>query len=158
MNEHAPWSSTFTVKIDPPNSTHQAALRILKSKSGKMFVGKLKNSKINRWCSLFEAVVQAYKPPIPLDAPIRMKVKFFYAPPKYLIKECKNGDIWKTTKPDTDNLVKAVKDSLARVGFFVDDSRICDETVCKFHSLEPRMEFEISTHTNDTTSTKNRGD
>lgn len=157
MHENNQWSREFTILIPPPESTHQASLRILKSKSGKMFVGKLKNSKINRWCGLFEAIIQAYKPVAPLDGAIKFEADFYYEPPKRLEKACKTYDVWKTTKPDTDNLVKAVKDSFTRAGFWVDDSRICDETVRKFHSSQPRMEFKISTHNNEPTSTKHHG-
>ena len=39
---------------------------------------------------------------------------------------------WRTTKPDTDNLEKALKDEMTRLHFWHDDAQVCSEIVEKF--------------------------
>ena len=38
---------------------------------------------------------------------------------------------YKTTRPDTDNLIKGLKDCLTKCGFWVDDSQVCIEILIK---------------------------
>lgn len=60
--------------------------------------------------------------------------------------------IWHTSKPDLDNLVKAVLDSISQAGYskidksgmvWKDDSLICDLHARKLYSPNPRIEIEI---------------
>lgn len=44
-----------------------------------------------------------------------------------------NGS-WRTAKPDTDNLEKALKDEMTRLHFWADDAQVCSEIVEKFWS------------------------
>ena len=59
--------------------------------------------------------------------------------PSPLVKWCfpaegrKNGS-WRTAKPDTDNLEKALKDEMTRLHFWADDAQVCSEIVEKFWS------------------------
>ena len=39
---------------------------------------------------------------------------------------------WRTSKPDTDNLEKALKDEMTRLHFWADDAQVCSEIVEKF--------------------------
>ena len=41
---------------------------------------------------------------------------------------------WRTSKPDTDNLEKALKDEMTRLHFWYDDAQVCSEIVEKFWS------------------------
>ena len=41
---------------------------------------------------------------------------------------------WRTSKPDTDNLEKALKDEMTRLHFWHDDAQVCSEIVEKFWS------------------------
>lgn len=40
---------------------------------------------------------------------------------------------WKATKPDTDNLVKMLKDVLTSLGFWRDDAQVASECIQKFY-------------------------
>ena len=57
----------------------------------------------------------------------------------HLVKWCfpsegrRNG-AWRTSKPDTDNLEKALKDEMTRLHFWADDAQVCSEIVEKFWS------------------------
>lgn len=48
----------------------------------------------------------------------------------------KSGDP-KTSKPDTDNLIKLLKDCLTRCGFWKDDAQVAHETVVKVWTNSP---------------------
>lgn len=121
---------TFHFNVEPPESTHQAALRILKNKAGKMFVGKMKKSKTVNWENSFRSALAYKRPKEPLfkDKPIRLIVGLFYKPPRS--RPCPELQ-WKTTKPDADNVVKVILDSLADCGYIEADQKIADLRVMK---------------------------
>ncbi len=121
---------TYHFDIAPPESTHQAALRILKNKAGKMFVGKMKKSDAKKWEDAFRSVLAYKRPKEPLhkDKPLRLIVGLFYKPPKS--RKCPEIE-WKTTKPDADNVVKVILDSLVDCGYIEADQKIADLRVMK---------------------------
>lgn len=122
---------TYHFDIAPPETTHQAALQILKNKqTGKMFVGKSKKSDAKKWEALFHLLLKVKKPKEPLfkDKPLRVIIALFYIPPK--CRPCKNIE-WKTTKPDADNVVKTILDSLVACGYIEADQKIADLRVMK---------------------------
>lgn len=63
----------------------------------------------------------------PLQGPCRLTVTAFYTWPKSATKKRKAAPdgAWKDTKPDTDNIVKIIKDSLNGI-VFVDDAQCSD--------------------------------
>ena len=58
--------------------------------------------------------------------PVRLVVKWCFAP------EGHPDGSWRTSKPDTDNLEKALKDEMTRLHFWHDDAQVCSEIVEKF--------------------------
>ena len=67
------------------------------------------------------------RPEQPLRGPVRLVVKWCFPE----TKEHPAGT-WKTTRPDTDNLQKILKDEMTKLGFWKDDAQVCSETVEKF--------------------------
>jgi Holliday junction resolvase RusA-like endonuclease len=66
-----------------------------------------------------------------MDGPISLTVKFIFHDVRM------TADFrWKTTKPDTDNMIKLVKDCMTRLGFWYDDAQVCRELVEKFFSRD----------------------
>jgi len=99
----------------------------------------------------FLSVVQKQAPEKPIDVPVRLCINFYFTRPKSHYKTGKNAHIlkdniphWHTSKPDTDNCFKFVTDALNKV-FWRDDSLICDVTVQKQYSDQPRIEITIQT-------------
>lgn len=99
----------------------------------------------------FLSVVQKQAPEKPIDVPVRLYINFYFTRPKSHYKTGKNAHIlkenipyWHTSKPDTDNCFKFVTDALNKV-FWRDDSLICDVTVQKQYSDQPRIEILIQT-------------
>ena len=44
---------------------------------------------------------------------------------------------WKTTKPDTDNMIKLLKDCMTKLGYWTDDSLVASEITEKFWAKIP---------------------
>lgn len=76
--------------------------------------------------------LRPFKPDTPLDGPIELKVVWLF--PRG--KRHKHLE-WRTTRPDTDNLEKLLKDCMTEVGFWKDDALVVKETVYKVWSEEP---------------------
>jgi len=117
--------------IDPP-PTHQAALRILKNKAtGKQFIGKMSSSNASKWRVNFEAMLLKWKPKEPMGGCIRASINFAY--PLLAKHKGKMMTEPKITRPDCDNLVKSVLDSLTNMGYITDDANVAILTVTKQH-------------------------
>lgn len=73
-----------------------------------------------------------YKPEKPFQGAIRVMVKWCF-PPTGKHK----ADQWKITKPDVDNLQKALLDSMTKLGFWKDDAQVASLISEKFWSDVP---------------------
>lgn len=73
-----------------------------------------------------------FKPKEPMQGPVELKVVWLF--PRG--KRHKHFE-WRTTRPDTDNLEKLLKDCMTEVGFWKDDALVVSETVYKIWSDEP---------------------
>lgn len=140
------------VPISPP-PTHQAALRILKNRAtGAMFVGKSSSSKASKWAKAFELLLKQWKPEKPMEGVLRASVHFAY--PLLAKHKRRNGGATvveaKITRPDCDNLVKSVFDSLTRAGYIVDDANIAHMSVSKsYHFKAPFIDVIITEEKNN---------
>jgi Holliday junction resolvase RusA-like endonuclease len=132
----------FTIIIDP-SPTHQSALRVLKNKQGKMFVGKMANSKATKWKQEFMYKANAHKPAKPYDCPLEVTIDFHYAYLKRFTNAQKKGTFPKTTRPDLDNLEKMVLDSLTECGFMVDDSLVVKKHSSKMFADSSKIAIDI---------------
>lgn len=73
-----------------------------------------------------------HRPEKPLDGALRLVVKWCFP----ITGKHHNGE-YKYTKPDADNLNKALKDIMEKLGFYVNDSRVASETIEKFWAEVP---------------------
>jgi Holliday junction resolvase RusA-like endonuclease len=60
-----------------------------------------------------------------LECPVALGVRVFYPKPKIF----KGGDMWKTSKPDLDNIIKNIKDSLNKI-VWADDAQVVKYLTC----------------------------
>jgi|694.fasta_scaffold46918_10 Holliday junction resolvase RusA-like endonuclease len=126
--------------IEPPTSTHQANLRVLKTKTGRLFVGKMKKNKVTKWVDQMRPYLVRGKPLQPMEGAVRVCIRLYYTSPKYLlpkINKCK--ELVKTTKPDVDNVVKVILDEMTKCGYWLDDSQIWCITIEKYWSATPKV-------------------
>lgn len=82
----------------------------------------------------------------PDDAMLDMRILAYYSIPKSASKKkaklMLEGSIRPTKKPDMDNVLKVVADSLNQVAY-KDDTQIVDAQCRKFYSEKPRIEIVI---------------
>lgn len=87
------------------------------------------------------------RPEIPLEGALSLTVKAYRSIPKSFSKKkaeaAKRGELRPVTKPDLDNLIKGVKDSLKTI-IWRDDSQVVDfGNSGKWYSDVPRVEITV---------------
>ena len=71
----------------------------------------------------FKSYLAQHVPEARLDGPIRLLTKWEFA----------GAPGWKVTKPDTENMIKLLKDCMTAVGFWKDDCQVASEITEKFY-------------------------
>lgn len=111
----------FILKIIPPTVTAQEhKVAVVHGKPVFYDSPKLKHAR-----SLFEAWLKKHAPEAPIEGAIELTVEW-----RFLTKSHPEGAM-RTTRPDTDNLQKLLKDCMTRTGFWKDDAQVCREIVTK---------------------------
>lgn len=90
------------------------------------------------WKSAVALAAKPHLPPEPIAAPVFVTMDFFFARPKSHFRtgkragELRDGapDLY-TSKPDVDNLAKAVLDAMTTIGFWRDDAQVWNLSVSK---------------------------
>lgn len=117
----------FTVSGDPkPLKRHRS--RAVKTKTGKFFIQNYNPSDKDQ--DNFVAKCLWFKPDKPIASPVILDIEFYLKRPKSHYRTGKYSEMLKdsapkfhTKKPDLDNLIKFVKDSLNGI-FWNDDSQV----------------------------------
>ncbi len=78
-----------------------------------------------------------YKPVQPIKSGVRLLVKWCFPKGKH-----KDGE-YKTTKPDTDNLQKLLKDCMTDTGYWLDDAQVASEICEKFWADLPGIYIKV---------------
>lgn len=75
-----------------------------------------------------EACLLPHRPKTPLSGPLELSFRATFSAPRSRPKKRREaallGKIWHTSKPDTDNLAKQLKDAMTRLGFWGDDRQV----------------------------------
>ena len=129
-----------------------ARFRIAKNKTGKDFIitYQKKELKVNETNSRYDIKHQLPKDFIPYaNIPLQLELTFVFPPLKSLtktkMKQLENGEvIYKTTKPDNDNLQKNIADILNGL-VYTDDALVSISVVKKIYGFTPRTEIVIKT-------------
>lgn len=124
---------SFTIPGQPPTATSQQKGR---TKTGVWY----KPPKLKAAEERYLWAVAPHRPSEPLCGPLGLAVTFYFAAGK----THHDGD-YKVSRPDTDNMIKLLKDTLTRTGFWKDDAQVCTELTCKRWATEPRISVEIWT-------------
>lgn len=83
--------------------------------------------------AVFTGHLAGHKPERCLKGPVRLTVKWLFG---FSGKTHTDGE-YKTTKPDTDNLNKLLKDCMTDAGFWKDDAEVASEIIEKFWADTP---------------------
>jgi len=92
------------------------------------------------WKGVVAASSLLHRPLSPLEGPIGVMLTFRLPRPKSLCrKKDPVGPIYCGSKPDVDNLAKAVLDVLTQLGFWRDDSQVASCAIYKFYVAKPEL-------------------
>lgn len=122
--------------MQPPRITQQMH-RVGISKSGKPYVYEQAELKEAR--SQLRAALSKHRPAEPINGPVRLYTIWCFDRAK--AKKHKDGE-WKITKPDTDNLIKMLKDVMTDLGWWNDDAQVAAEQTEKHWADVPGIYIE----------------
>ena len=118
----------FFIAITPPTATAQERkVRIVKNRPIFYDPPAVKEAK-----DKLSAYLSVNRPSQPLEGPLSLRVMWLF--PRG--KSHKNGQ-WRSTRPDTDNLQKLLKDCMTKCRFWNDDAQVAREIIEKRWSDEP---------------------
>ena len=120
--------------MKPPTVTHQEKKWTVRG--GKPVSYEPAELKAAR--SKLMAHLGQYRPERPLEGPVQLQAAWFFP----TVKGHRDMDP-KTTKPDTDNLQKLLKDCMTDLHFWHDDAQVYSETVRKFWADVPGIAVSV---------------
>lgn len=124
----------FFMPMKPPTITAQEhKIAVVNGKPKFYDPPELKVAK-----SKLRAHLSSHVPGKPYDGALRLVVKWCYP----ITGKHHNGE-YKYTKPDTDDLNKALKDIMEDLGFYVNDSRVASEVIEKFWAEIPGIYIRL---------------
>lgn len=104
-------------------------------------------AKTRTWEGTAAEIMMSKWPNPPLDCPLRLDVIAVFARPKRLMrKKDPDGRVPHVSKPDVDNILKAVGDSGQMAGVYRDDSTIWWANIRKYYAAKdegPRVEIRL---------------
>ena len=122
----------FFIPGEPPTATAQQ--KGYNRKTGRYYKpAELKDAE-----SKYQAYAAEVRPKEPITGPVRLVVVFGFTP-----TTGHNDGEYKITKPDTDNMLKALKDSLTRCRFWRDDCQVAEEITLKVWSRVPGVTVTV---------------
>lgn len=127
-------TKSFFVAMIPPTVTHQE--KKIHVVNGKPVLYEPEELKAARR-KLTDYLAQ-YRPEQPLTCGIRLVVKWCFP----ISGNHYDGE-YRTTKPDTDNLQKLLKDVMTQIGFWKDDALVASEIVEKFWAKIPGLYMHV---------------
>lgn len=104
-------------------------------------------AKTATWEGNAAALIHAAWDKSPLDEPLLLVVRAIKARPKAMPKRTPSWRLWRTVKPDGDNVLKCVGDALVSAGVLVDDTRIVEwRCLCLYAARDEGPSVEIELH------------
>lgn len=91
----------------------------------------------------------------PLDVPVSVSIRAVAQRPKRLLRKKDPAHrIWRTSKPDADNVAKSALDALQAAGVVIDDSYVVDVRCLSLYAAKsegPSVEIVVSLASDDPT-------
>ena len=120
----------FVEPMRIPTVTQQEHKIGVNRKTGKSYIydsQEIKNARMK-----FRSHLLQHRPPEPLNGALSLSVTWLFHDNSNNHKDLE----YKTTRPDTDNMIKMFKDELVRCGFFQNDAQIAVEVNKKLWTKE----------------------
>ena len=123
----------FFISLIPPTTTHQQKqVTVRKGKPAFYEPDDVKDARAK-----LMAYLSKHIPDVPYLSAVRLIVKWCFPRGKH-----DDGE-YKTTKPDTDNLNKLLKDCMTDLKFWKDDALVASEIIEKFWAEIPGIYIKI---------------
>jgi len=123
----------FFMAMIPPTCTHQEKqVRVVNGKPRFYDPPEVRTAR-----EKLRAYLAKHKPAEPYQRGVRLVVKWLFPKVKH-----PDGN-YRTTRPDTDNLQKLLKDCMTAEGFWKDDALVCSEIAEKFWAETPGIWIHI---------------
>ena len=124
----------FFIPIKIPTATYQTKqVSVIKGRPVFYEPSKLKSAR-----SKLQAHLSRFVPDHKYDKAVRLIVKWCFP----ITGRQKDGE-YKTSRPDTDNLQKLLKDIMTDLGFWTDDALVASEIIEKFWAKVPGIYISI---------------
>lgn len=128
----------FFIPMRPPTVTHHDKELHAFMRGGRPCAVLHDSPELKDARAKLRAGLAPHAPAIPLGGPVRLVVKWLFP------AEGRHSDgAWKTSRPDTDNLDKALKDEMTRLHFWHDDAQVASETSEKFWANTPGIFIRV---------------
>lgn len=124
----------FFMPMIPPTATHQ--MQQVAIRDGKPHF--YEPSSVADARAKLTGHLAAHAPQKPLKGPLQLMVKWCFP----IAGPHEDGEP-KTTRPDTDNLQKLLKDVMTALRFWEDDAQVCEEYVGKYWAAQPGIYVRV---------------
>ena len=125
----------FKLNIEPPTVTAQEhKVKVVHGRPLFYDPPKVRHAK-----GVLSEALMVHAPLEPLTGPVELRAVW-----KFKRSRLHRHGEWRTTRPDTDNLQKLLKDIMTGLGFWNDDAQVVRESVEKMWSNDPGLEIEIT--------------
>ena len=122
------------LNINPPTATAQEkSVRVANGRPIFYDPAPVRKAK-----ALLMAQLGRRSPASPMDGALELRATWLFP----MGKSHKGGE-WRTTRPDTDNLQKLLKDCMTKCGYWKDDAQVVREIVEKQGAEEPGIHIEV---------------
>ena len=122
----------FILDFPPPRATHQQKGERIVGSGKNAFIHHYEKKNVKNARSLFMAHLTQPAPETPIKGPVRLVTVWGYKAPN------KKAHLTpKITRPDTDNIIKLLKDCMTQAGFWDDDSQVYDDRIIKRWTTSP---------------------
>jgi len=129
-------TTEFFLPLIPPTKTHQEKqVRVVNGKPVFYEPAELEAVRAK-----LEAHLSKHVPAEKHTGPVRLITKWCF--PRGNRGKHRDGE-YKITKPDTDNMVKTLKDVMTKLGYWTDDVQVASEVIEKFWAEVPGIYVRI---------------
>ncbi|MBQ1807778.1 MAG: RusA family crossover junction endodeoxyribonuclease [Ruminococcus sp.] len=126
-------TTEFFISMVPPTVTHQEKKITTVNGRAHFYEGpELKDAR-----QKLTAYLSGHAPATPYTSAVRLVTKWLFPKGSH-----QNGE-WRTSKPDTDNLQKLLKDVMTSLHYWKDDALVCSELCEKFWADLPGLYIYI---------------
>ena len=132
----------FFLPMIPPTVTQQEHKVMVNRKTGRVQFYDPPELRAAR--AKLTDLVGRYAPEQPLEGALQLVTKWIWpmeADGQIVLSGMEYR--WKTSKPDTDNLIKMLKDCMTRTGYWKDDAQVVSEITQKFYGPKAGIYIEV---------------